>query len=91
MLYTVGHAASYEQGLTEEGVLNKLGKGVDHQGRPYGGGCVFETKEAAQQYLRDGKYTGYKVYGLETNLSNTEQLEGEPHRRLLTNARIVRL
>lgn len=91
MLFTVGHAESYERGLTEEGVLNKLGKGLDHQGRPYGGGCVFESQDSATQYLENQKLAGYKVYGLETTLDNTEQLEGEPYRRLLTNARIIRL
>lgn len=91
MLFTVGYAESYERGLTEEGVLNKLGKGLDHQGRPYGGGCVFESHDAAQRHLQNHNLVGYRVYGLDTTLENTEQLEGEPYRRLLTNARIIRL
>lgn len=91
MLFTVGYAESYEKNFSEIGVVNKLGKGLDHQGRPYGGGCVFESRDAAQRYLQSHNLEGYNVYGLDTTLDNTEQLEGEPFRRLLVSSRILRL
>jgi len=91
MLFTVGFKESYELSFTQEGKLRKLGKGKDHQGRPYEGGCVFESFELAQRYLQNHNKVGYSVYGLDTTLENTEQLEGEPHRRLIRTCDIIRL
>lgn len=91
MLYTVGFTNNYDRYLVEEPTLKKLGKGKDHMGKPYDGGCVFVSKEAAQAYLDREKLTEYSVYGLDTDLSNTHYIEDEPYRRLIKSARIIRL
>lgn len=91
MLYTVGFKESYDAGLAEGLPYRKLGKGKDHKGRPYLGGCVFASPEDAQRYIQNHNKIGYDIYGLDTSLDNTEQLEGESHRRLLSSCNIIRL
>jgi len=85
MLYTVGRTEAYEQGLNEESVLRKLGRGLDHDGNPYEGGCVFLSVEEAEHYIVSEKHDDYSVYGLLTSVDNTHQLEGESFKRILAS------
>lgn len=93
MLYTIGHAESYEKGLNDQKHLMKKGRDASYQG-----GIVFETREDAETYLeRSGRgKVGYKAYGLITNMTNTAEYEfpdlhGVPARALLRDAQVVRL
>lgn len=87
MLYTVGHAESYERYFREQDQPMKLGR-CPHPDRPYEeypGGSAYETREEAQAWCPDG----YAVYGLATDLSNTHVIKG--HRFLIDHAPLVQL
>jgi hypothetical protein len=93
MIYTVGDRAEYNPRLEdflEVGTdFHKLGKGV-HGGKPYAGGSVWQTATEAQDYLNRESLSSYSVYGILADWDiDTEQLAGEPFRRLLRDAQIV--
>jgi len=46
IVYTVGHTASYDQGLREDPNLKKLGKTDDYEG-----GWIWKTPEEAKKFL----------------------------------------
>ncbi|SCM79820.1 conserved hypothetical protein [uncultured Pleomorphomonas sp.] len=93
MIYTIGHRESYRRGLAEmQSTFFKLGKG-EYKGEPYAGGAAFSSWDDAATYLvSTGHQDDYSVYGLMADWeADTEQLEGEPFRRLLRDAQIVSL
>ena len=97
MIFTIGHTESYDAGLLQEAEqgfpFKKLGKTVLATGEPYAGGSVWRTHEDAVAYLMAQApdiVENYSVYGLLADWNtDTEQLDGEPFRRLLKNAQIV--
>ena len=92
MIFTVGRTEAYEQYLNTDDQPEKLGKGLDRLENPYGGGGVCGSADEAQRYLNNNGHADYSVYGLIADLqSDSEQIPGEPYRRLLRNARIVRV
>ncbi len=71
MIYTIGNERSYLRAIaqSEGGVIQKTGRYAvgDHPHFPsgYPGGIVFETREAAVQYLRDQALPSYCVWGVD--------------------------
>ena len=93
MIYAIGQRARYEPKLALPKPLYKIGKGVDKEGRPYAGGSVWATEAAARQFIADmGIAATHNVYGVVADWqADTEQLPGEPFRRLLRHAQLVAL
>jgi hypothetical protein len=87
MLYTVGHLESYEQYFREQDRPLKMGfvPGYYEDGRDYLGGSVFLTAAEAESVAP----SGYGVYGLMTDISNTHEVLGNLH--LKKDAELVRL
>lgn len=97
MIYTIGFKKTYSFGLskaTKDKPFRKLGRtdNLNGTGEYYGGGSVWKTKEEAEAYLRSHRkrMAGYGVYGVLANWDkDTEQLPGEPFRRLITTSLLV--
>lgn len=92
MIFTYGRTKNYERGIDELGSgFKKLGKCI-LEGAPYGGGGVWKTAEEAREYLRREGLSDFSVYAVMAGWeADTEQLPGEPYRRLLRDAQIVRI
>lgn len=83
MMFTVGHKESYDQGIYEFGYeFKKLGRSKD-----YKGGIVFKNISDAMRCASN--HAGYSVYGLETDILNTYELDG--YRYLVNSCRILQL
>jgi hypothetical protein len=93
MIYGIGKRARYDAKLAGPKPIFKLGKGTDKSGLPYPGGSVWRTEAEARQFIAKMALTETRaVYGIEADWGrDTEQLPGEPFRRLLRHARIVRI
>jgi len=91
VVFTVGDRESYERGIDELGeAFKKMGKCM-LEGAPFEGGSVWQTRVDAVEYLAKRKSLTHEVYELDANWdADTEQLPGEPFRRLLRDARITR-
>lgn len=87
MLYTIGHKESYLSAIAESdsGKILKTGKCPD-----YDGGYAFVSIEDAQKRI-DEAYSsfGYAVFGLKTDIDNTEQSEEGWWRVLKNDSEIV--
>lgn len=90
MIFTMGHKESYDSGIAMHGAaFLKLGKTDDYKGAPYPGGAAFKTYADAQAYA-SAYHPTWAVYGVLADWDkDTEQLPGEPYRRLLRTAQIV--
>lgn len=87
MLYTIGHRESYLSAIAESdsGKILKIGKCPD-----YGGGYAFVSIEDAQKRINEAyRGLGYVVFGLKTDLDNTEQSENGWWRVLSNDSEIV--
>jgi hypothetical protein len=93
MIYAIGKRAEYDAKLAGANPTFKLGKGTDKFGLPYSGGSVWQSEAAARQFIVKMALTEtHSVYGVEADWDrDAEQLPGEPYRRLLKHARIVRI
>jgi len=93
MIFTIGYRENYDAGLAELGAaFRKMGKRDVFRGSQYRGGSVWKTREEAQAHLDANQHrlAGYSVYGVMASWDvDTEQLPGEPFRRLLVDAQIV--
>lgn len=92
MIFTYGYTANYERGIDESGQdFKKMGKCI-HKGQPYGGGGVWRIADEARDYIRMEGLTEFSAYAVIADWeTDTEQLPGEPYRRLLRDAQIVRI
>jgi hypothetical protein len=92
MIFTVGLIDKYEAQI-DAGTAIKLGSGVDEFGRPYPGGWVWPTPEAAHAYLVARRSThDRRVYGVVADWEkDTAVVAGQPTRCLTRNALVVRL
>lgn len=92
MIYTVGHRASYEQGILEtNNQLHKKGPYVTED-KQYDGGSVWQDAAQAEAYLHRHSLADYAVYGLIADWdTDTKQLPNEEWRRLQRDALIVKL
>jgi hypothetical protein len=84
MIYTIGHAESYERYFREQGNPSKLGREKD-----YDGGSVWKTFEDAKPYATEG----YSVYGVLANWDTDTvptEADGDWHDLLVTSP-LVRL
>lgn len=99
MIYTIGNEQSYLRAIAyhESGVIQKTGYYApgEHPHFPHGysGGLVFETYEAAQQYVAQHALPSYCVWGLDAEwATDTTPIEGYPHvRRLLKHSNVLPL
>jgi hypothetical protein len=92
MIYTVGLISIYEPRL-KAGTMVKRGPGVDADGKPYKGGWVWETAEAAKAYLVErNSVSSRRVYGVLADWNtDTRVVPGEPTRCLTRHALVVGL
>jgi hypothetical protein len=88
VIFCIGLTRDYEAAI-EAGPPWNLKQGR----RPgYPGGAVFPTPEAARAFLAANNGAGRSIYGVAADwATDTEQLPGEPFRRLLRDAPLVRL
>lgn len=92
MIYTIGLRERYELAFTLIKPLNKLGKGIARNGKPYGGGWVWRTEADARAFIAQMQYFDREVYGVLADWdADTEQISGEPYRRLLRDSEMVQL
>jgi hypothetical protein len=101
MIYTIGRRDRYEpafalmERLNREGrgvPINKSGKGMARDGRPYEGGWVWPSEASARAFIDANGFSDRDVYGVLADWeTGTEQREGEPYRRLLRDSEMVRL
>ena len=92
MIFTIGLRERYELAFTLIKPVNKLGKGVDRRGTPYGGGWVWESEADARAFIAAKEYFDREVYGVLADWDlDTEQIPGEPYRRLLRDSEMVQL
>ena len=101
LIYTIGLRQKYDpafalmERLNREGrgiPINKNGKGIDSRGQPYGGGWVWRTEADARSFIAEQGFSDRDVYGVLAEWeADTEQLDGEPFRRLLKDSEMVRL
>ena len=95
MIYTIGHQENYERAFQRhgEGKVVKAGRYTKPDGTVYPGGCVWKTREEAQNYLTKFPNLSWKIYGVladwETDTAPNEA--GQPWHDLLRDARVVRL
>lgn len=94
VVFTIGHRESYDSGLAGRhgpAPFEKMGKCILPDGKPYGGGCIFQTFVDAEAYIKScALVLSYAVYGVVASWDcDTEQLPGEPFRRLLRDAQII--
>lgn len=87
MIYTVGIRLKYERAFAA-GPVVKLGQAAD-----YGGGFVFATAEEARAFLDAKGLSGtHMVMGIEADWDGDTKAEpGEPYRRLVRDAVVVKL
>ena len=87
MIYTIGIRLKYERAFAA-GPVVKLGMSGD-----YGGGFVFATADEARKFLEAKGLTGtHIVMGVEADWNRDTKAEpGEPYRRLVRDATVVRL
>jgi hypothetical protein len=95
IIYTAGHEKNYMEGYDNAKKQGrpflKLGK-CDLEGEPYGGGSVWQTEQEVRAYLKAQNLVTMAPFGLIASWEDdTEQLPGEPFRRLLRDAVIVPL
>jgi len=95
MIYTLGHKLSYDIGIKSRGSdFKKLGVRANHRGHPYPGGSVWQTEQEVRKYIErnQSRLKLYDVYGILADWEHdTEQVAGEPFRRLLVDSTIVAL
>ncbi|MEO8669013.1 MAG: hypothetical protein ABI399_10885 [Bauldia sp.] len=101
MIYTIGRRDRYEpafalmERLNREGrgvPITKSGKGITKDGRPYDGGWAWRSESEARAFIAASADHQRDVYGVLADWeSGTEQIEGEPYRRLLRDSEMVRL
>ena len=95
MIYTIGHQENYERAFQKhgEGQVVKAGRYAKPDGTVYPGGCVWRTREEAQEYLKKYPTLSWKVYGVvaDWELDTAPNESGQPWHDLLRDARIVRL
>jgi hypothetical protein len=89
MIFCIGQRLVYERAFAAEPRVVKEGRSPEG----YPGGWVWQTREAAQEFLaRNGLNFTHDVYGVIAEWeTGTEQLAGEAYRRLLKPAEVVRL
>jgi hypothetical protein len=87
MIYTIGIRLKYERAFAA-GPVVKLGESDG-----YGGGFVFATAADARKFLEGKGLTGtHMVMGVEADWDRDTKAEaGEPYRRLVRDAAVVRL
>ncbi|ADZ70097.1 hypothetical protein [Polymorphum gilvum] len=91
MIYAVGHRDTYETALDRSQVM-KMGKREVFKGVPYAGCAVWRTAAEAREYLLRTGYDTYEVYGVVASWElHTEQIDGEPFRRLLHDCLLLRI
>jgi hypothetical protein len=93
-IYTIGFRPNYSRYLAHadnSGVpCKKVGKGTDRMGAPYAGGSVWSSAGEALAHLQRRNLVNYSIYEVDADWdADTEQLPGEPFRRLLRDAVIV--
>ncbi len=86
MLFTIGDRTSYEQYFSEQGTPQKKGRVADLDGQPYLGGVAFLTYEEA---LSHSIGTRYAVYGLDTDIGNTYEIDGM--RRIIETCNLLKV
>jgi hypothetical protein len=92
MIYTIGHRERYELAFTLVKPLIKNGKGLKSNGQPYAGGWVWKTEADARAFIAVQGLFDREVYGVLADWeTGTEQIEGEPYRRLLRDSEMVQL
>lgn len=95
MIFTLGFRSNYDDGIKKYGAeFQKMGKCADFQGKPYAGGSVWRSRKEVNDYLETNqpRLAKYAAYGVLADWNaDTEQLPGEPFRRLLKDAQIVGL
>ncbi len=91
MIYAIGQTHQYAAKFASPKPLYKVGKGLDARGRPYPGGSVWRTEEDAKAYIvANGLTATHMVLRVIADWeTDTEQLAGEPYRRLLRHALIL--
>ncbi len=89
MIYCVGQRLVYERAFSTQPMVVKEGRRGDN----YPGGWVFRTPADAQAFLaQKGLTFTHAVYGVVADWeTGTEQLDGEPYRRLIKASQVVRL
>lgn len=87
MLFTVGHKKNYLDAIknSENGIILKIGKNKDYEG-----GCVFLTREEADNYLVKEGEKEWCVWGLKTTIDNTVEND-KGYRNLLNDCEIINL
>jgi hypothetical protein len=92
VIFCIGNRARYDAKLALGEPLYKLGRGV-RKGRYYDGGSVWQTEADARAFIaRKRIEVTHEVYGVVADWeTGTIQAAGEPYRRLVDTARIVRL
>jgi hypothetical protein len=92
MIYTIGIRMKYERAFAA-GPVTKRGRGTNPDGMPYPGGFVFATADEANRFLASKGLTGtHIVMGALADWDrDTAIRRGEPYRRLIRDAELVRL
>jgi hypothetical protein len=92
MIYTIGLRDRYDLAFTLIKPFNKNGKGIRSDGSPYPGGWVWKTEADARAFIAEKGLFDREVYGVLADWeTGTEQIEGEPFRRLLKDSELVQL
>ena len=88
MIYCIGLTVRYEAALAGPSVPVKRGAGAD-----YAGGWVWQAVAEAQRFIAvNGLTATHSVYGLTADWDrDTQIVAGEPYRRLLRDAEVVRI
>jgi hypothetical protein len=89
-IFTIGFARNYDPFVGKPD-FKKLGKQISPNGL-YPGGSVWKTRAEVEAYLAENspRLDPYKVYGVLADWeTQTEQVDGEPFRRLLETSPIV--
>lgn len=95
MIYTIGRTEVYEKLFVSTPGVKKLGRDMNYKGCPdypdgYPGGCVWETREKAQQYCPGD----YSVYGVQADWIKDTDLGPDPkgtERSLLIDSFLIKL
>lgn len=93
MIFTIGHAASYDRYLEKSLLPLKVGLHPPYfqKGERYLGGCAFATSEAAAEHAtgadREGSYAVYKLEGEMER--DAYQVAGENFHRLKHDLKIL--
>ncbi len=70
MIYTIGHAVSYQAAIAENGSIQKLGRDSNSSQKPknYPGGYAFETRKDAIRRIEEAyPGRGYVVFGMKAD------------------------